>query len=113
MDIRHEEIHEVSIKPEKVADFFGCLADPTRIRILRLLETGSKTGNEVAEALNFSLPAVSYQLRILRSHDIVRVERSGRTKNFSLADQHILDTLREGITHIQHNHGEKDLNDTE
>jgi ArsR family transcriptional regulator len=113
MEISNEEIHEVQLKPEKIADFFACLADPTRIRIMRLLETGSKTGNEVAEALNMSLPAISYQLRILRSHDIVRVARSGRTKNFSLADQHIMDILREGITHILHNKVEEDQDDTE
>ena len=70
-----------------LADLFKVFSDTTRI-------------NEIAENLGASQSAVSHQLRILKQAHLVKFRRDGRNIHYSLADDHVLTILDQGLTHI-------------
>ncbi|MHA1341340.1 MAG: ArsR/SmtB family transcription factor [Promethearchaeota archaeon] len=88
-------------KTRKLARFFSALADETRLQILDMLAThGELTVNQIRDIIGTSLPAISYQLRILSTADLVKYEKRGRKKFFKLADEHVRKILDDGALHI-------------
>jgi DNA-binding transcriptional ArsR family regulator len=85
-----------------LADVFGLLGDPGRMRILITLLPGPRTVTELAEHSGLSPSATSHALRLLRSHRVVDVRRSGRTASYSIADDHVREFLERGLEHIGH-----------
>lgn len=83
-----------------LADLFKVFSDTTRIKILYALIEGERSVNDIAEATGTSQSAVSHQLRILKQAHLVKFRRDGRTINYSLADDHVLTILDQGLTHI-------------
>ena len=61
-----------------LARFFRVLGDPTRLRLIQLLEEGSRTAGELVAALHASQPRVSTHLACLRHCGFVSGERRGR-----------------------------------
>ncbi len=61
----------------KLVSLCKSLADPTRVRLLRLLLTHELTVGEVAQALAASQPTVSRNLRILTEAGLVSTRREG------------------------------------
>ncbi len=84
----------------QMAESFKALSDPTRLQILALLFTGERTVGDVADHLEVSQSAISHQLRILRTLDIVRYHKEGREVYYSLADEHVRDILLRTLEHI-------------
>ena len=101
----------------KLADFFSAFSDETRLTILSHLLKGSFNVNEILDKINFGrdenekvkLPAISYQLKILRKNDLVSYKKEGRKKFFRLADKHIVHILSDAITHISGDHSCEDI----
>jgi DNA-binding transcriptional ArsR family regulator len=66
---------------EKQASIFGLLADPTRLKLLRLLsrqrEPNALCVNALAYRLGVTQSAVSQHLRVLKSAGLVKGERRG------------------------------------
>jgi ArsR family transcriptional regulator len=85
-----------------VADLFKALSDPTRIRIISLLAHAELCVGDLHLVLGMTQPAVSHQLRILRSMHIVTARKEGRHVFYTLADEHIHDMFHQGLAHIQH-----------
>lgn len=85
-----------------MAERFKALADPTRLMILTLLFNGERGVGDIADHLAVSQSAVSHQLRLLRSLDIVRYRKEGREVYYDLADDHVRDILMRTIEHILH-----------
>jgi len=83
-----------------MAESFKALGDPTRLRILALLFDGERSVGDLAEHLDVSQSAVSHQLRILRTLDIVRYRKDGREVYYALADDHVRDILSRTLEHI-------------
>lgn len=84
----------------KLARFFSALSDETRLKILELLSDSELTVNEIRDHIGTSLPAISYQLRILTSTELVKYEKRGRKKFFKLADEHIQKILEDSLNHV-------------
>ena len=85
---------------QRMAEFFGVLADPTRLRLISLLSASESCVCDLAESLSVSESAVSHQLRALRNARLVRYRKSGRQVFYRLHDHHIFDlykTLREHL----------------
>lgn len=76
------------------ADFFKALAHPLRIKILEVLVDGEKSVNEIQSAIGSEGSAVSQQLIILRSKNIVVGVKDGNRVIYSLRDPLIVDLLR-------------------
>ncbi|MBR2567615.1 MAG: winged helix-turn-helix transcriptional regulator [Paenibacillus sp.] len=76
------------------ADFFKALAHPLRIRILEILSEGSKTVNEIQAILGTEGSAVSQQLAVLRSKNVVIGVKDGTSVIYSLRDPLIKELLQ-------------------
>ena len=84
-----------------LADLFKVFSDTTRIKILYALMNDERASTRVAENLGASQSAVSHQpLRILKQAHLVEFRRDGRNIHYSLADDHVLTILDQGLTHI-------------
>ncbi|OZB91337.1 metalloregulator ArsR/SmtB family transcription factor [Paenibacillus sp. XY044] len=75
------------------ADFFKALAHPLRISILEVLVKGDKNVNEIQTILGSEGSAVSQQLAILRSKNVVRGIKDGTSVIYTLTDPLIKDLL--------------------
>jgi DNA-binding transcriptional ArsR family regulator len=66
------------------ADVFSVLANPVRRKILELLLRGPSTANEIADRFAQHRPAVSEHLQVLRNARLVRSEKRGRERHYSV-----------------------------
>lgn len=86
----------------KLAELFKVFGDSTRIRILyELFEFPELSVTELAERISMTVSAVSHQLRTLRTSNLIRSRREGKTVFYSLADEHVKTILSMGIEHIE------------
>lgn len=85
-----------------LADVFGLLADPGRLRLLVALLGGELCVCDLAAASGLTESATSHALRILRAHRVVAVRRAGRMAFYRLADAHVRMLLDLALTHIAH-----------
>lgn len=93
--ISDEEIMDVS-------DFFKVFGDPTRLRLLILLDMNGEMGvGAIADTLSMSQSAISQQLKVLRSSRLVRFRKEGRSSIYRLSDDHIHRILKLGIEHYE------------
>jgi DNA-binding transcriptional ArsR family regulator len=74
------------MKPQPL---FQALADPSRRRILKLLQPGALSAGELSDHFAFSLASLSHHLSILKSADLICAERRG---------QHIIYSLNTSVT---------------
>ena len=84
-----------------LAETFRVLGDPTRVRILDALAGGELCVCDIAALAGISESAVSHQLRLLRGMRLVRPRRAGRQVFYSVDDQHILELLKQALTHVE------------
>jgi ArsR family transcriptional regulator, arsenate/arsenite/antimonite-responsive transcriptional repressor len=70
------------------------LADDSRRQILLLLKNKSLTTGEIAEHFEFSLPAVSTHLRILREADLIIEKKQGKNKFYSINQRQTLEIVK-------------------
>lgn len=75
------------------AEFFKALAHPLRIRILEILSDGEKNVNEIQSLVGSEGSAVSQQLSVLRSKNIVTGTKDGNRVIYSLKDPMIIELL--------------------
>ncbi|WP_420812638.1 ArsR/SmtB family transcription factor [Planococcus versutus] len=75
------------------AEFFKALAHPLRIRILEILADGKKSVNEIQQLAESEGSAVSQQLTVLRSKNIVTGSKEGNRVIYSLRDPLIIELL--------------------
>lgn len=83
-----------------LAEFFKVFADTTRIKILYVLLKQEMCVCDIAQTLEMTQSAISHQLRILKQMDLVKNRRDGKTIYYSLADNHIVSILNQGMDHI-------------
>jgi DNA-binding transcriptional ArsR family regulator len=71
---------------ESVSRRFRVLGEPQRLRILKILEAGPKSVNEVVELLDVSQPNVSRHLQALFEAGLLARRRSGTSTVYSVSD---------------------------
>jgi DNA-binding transcriptional ArsR family regulator len=86
---------------ERTANLFRALGDAPRLRMLRLLQQGEWCVTELVTAVGEKFSTVSQRLRVLRGEGLVRRRREGSHIYYSLADQHVIDLMRNGLAHAQ------------
>jgi len=87
----------------ELADLFGLLGDPGRIRILSaLLEAGELCVCDLAATVEMTESSVSHALRLMRTAGMVRHRRDGRRMYYSLADSHVRLLLDVTLEHLRH-----------
>ena len=84
-----------------VAELFKIFGDSTRIRILNFLLEKENNVSSIAESLNLSQTAVSHQLKILKTNNLIKNRRDGKVIYYSLADEHVRDIISIGLEHVK------------
>ena len=57
---------------------FKALSDPTRRRILQLLNNGPLSAGEIADQFNMTKPSISHHLNLLKQVDMIMDEKQGQ-----------------------------------
>ena len=83
-----------------LADLFGTLSDPSRLRIIDSLLGGEQSVGGIASLLGMTESAVSHQLRRLRFMRLVRTRRAGRQVFYGLDDDHVARLFKLGLEHV-------------
>ncbi len=86
---------------QRVADTMFALSTPSRLQILAYLRDGPRTVSEIVAAVGMEQSAVSHQLRVLRDHAVLNVQRSGRRRHYSLRDEHVGELLEDALRHVR------------
>lgn len=74
-----------TIDTEQRAKIFAALADPTRLRIVDLLQqTEELSGSEIASQLGISLALYCHHSRTLNEAGLIQIRKEGQTKYSSL-----------------------------
>jgi ArsR family transcriptional regulator, lead/cadmium/zinc/bismuth-responsive transcriptional repressor len=89
-----------SEKAQRMADFFGLLADANRLRIISLLADIELCVGDLAIALDMSDSAVSHQLKTLRALRLVKYRKQGRHVFYQLLDRHVFDLYNTVLDHL-------------
>ncbi len=63
---------------------FKALNDPTRRKILELLQERDMTAGEIVEQFNISGPSISHHLDLLKQAQLVTAEKDGQYIYYSL-----------------------------
>ena len=69
---------------ETIVRVMRLLSDPTRLKLLALLEDGERNVSELCEALDAPQPTVSHHLSLMRSASMVTNRRSGKQVYYQL-----------------------------
>ncbi|MCA0252416.1 MAG: metalloregulator ArsR/SmtB family transcription factor [Actinobacteria bacterium] len=84
----------------EAAQLFRVLGSESRLQILLLLGSGSRTVGALVEATEMSQPLVSQHLRTLRQSGLVTAVRSGKEVAYRLADQHVSHVISDALVHV-------------
>ena len=84
-----------------LAELFKIFGDSTRVKILYALLEGELCVCDIAGLMEVTQSAVSHQLRVLKGSKLVKFRREGKTVYYSLADEHVIRILSQGMEHIQ------------
>ncbi len=68
---------------------FAALADPTRRAIAERLFEGSASVSELAEPFDVTLPAIVKQLAVLEHAGLVKHQKDGRVRYFTLVPEQL------------------------
>ena len=83
-----------------LAELFKIFGDSTRVKILYALLESELCVCDIAKLMEVTQSAVSHQLRVLKNSKLVKFRREGKTVYYSLADDHVLHILDQGMEHI-------------
>jgi len=87
-------------KAQRMAEFFGLLADANRLRILSVLALQEWCVGDLAATLGMSESAVSHQLKTLRALRLVNHRKQGRHVFYCLEDHHVLNLYQAVVEHL-------------
>ena len=85
-----------------LSELFKLIGDPTRLKILLLLQDNELCVCDIADALKMGQSAISHQLRLLRGARLVKFHKEGKSALYSLDDAHVLNLIIDGLEHVQH-----------
>ena len=77
-----------------MGDTWKAVADGNRRQILLLLKDGEKTPGEISGNFDFTLPALSTHLRVLREADLVSERKAGQKRYYSLNRDKMTEMMR-------------------
>ncbi|USS84561.1 metalloregulator ArsR/SmtB family transcription factor [Fructilactobacillus myrtifloralis] len=86
----------------ETSQIFKLLVNPERLRILLLLENNPVDVSTIVTKLQLSQSNVSHQLALLKKHQLVSAQRTGKRMLYSLNDPHILTIVEMAYQHSEH-----------
>ena len=85
----------------EVSDNFKVFGDSTRLKILYALSQRDLCVCDLAAVLDMSQSAISHQLRVLRSKNLVKFRKEGKMACYYLADDHVVSMIELGVEHTK------------
>lgn len=79
---------------------FQALSDPTRIKIVALLQQQELCVCSIASAIGSTNSNISHQLRILRNLKLLKFRREGKKVYYSLDDKHVKQLVEVAFEHV-------------
>ena len=76
------------------------LSDPTRRELLELLKGGRKAAGEIVDHFEFTAPAISRHLSVLKEADLIRDTREGKYIYYEL-NASVLEEIMLWITQLK------------
>lgn len=101
-DTHIDELDPASPLVEVVAELFGLLADPTRVRIILALDVDELSVNHLADLVDRAPAAVSQHLAKLRLARLVTVRQEGNRAFYRLRDEHPRRLVIEALLQAEH-----------
>ena len=83
-----------------LAELFKIFGDTTRIKIMYALHEDEMCVCAISELLGMTQSAVSHQLKTLKTANLVKSRRDGKTIYYSIADDHVRTIIALGFEHI-------------
>ena len=84
-----------------MCDFFNILGDPTRLKILLLIDNNTTMCvYDIASKLEMTKSAVSHQLALLRQARLISSKKEGKEVFYSLQDDHIKTVVETAFEHV-------------
>lgn len=83
-----------------LSDLFKVFGDTTRIKILFSLFESEMCVCAIAELVGMTQSAVSHQLKILKTANLVGNRREGKTVIYFLSDDHVRTIIGQGFDHL-------------
>ena len=71
---------------QALANVFKALSDTTRLRVLKLLESGELCVCDIVTALDMSQPKISFHLNTLKEAGLIKDRKEGRWIHYRLDD---------------------------
>ncbi len=83
-----------------LASLFKMFSDPSRVKLLHVLEKHELCVCDLTFLLGITKSAVSHQLSLLKMANLVKYRREGQVVYYSLADDHVKTLLDIGLEHL-------------
>lgn len=87
-----DEVDERKVRAQ--SRVFRALSDPTRLKILKLLNVREMCVCEIMVALGMTQPTASHHLGVLENAGLITHRRRGRWVFYSLSNQDVLNLLK-------------------
>lgn len=90
-----------------MGDVFKALSDPTRRKILELLQNQSLNAGEIADYFQITKPSISHHLNILKNSGLIIDERKGQNIIYSIdmtVFQEVMKWFMNFVDKGEHNH---------
>jgi DNA-binding transcriptional ArsR family regulator len=84
-----------------VTKVFKAISDPTRRRVLQLLQNGPMSAGELGDQFDVSKPTMSAHFAVLKEADLVHTEKAGKSVIYHLK----LSVLEEALLAFIHSVG--------
>ena len=68
--------------------------------VAEILIKGELCVQDIADSLQMTQSAISHQLRVLKQAHLVKSRRDGKTIYYSLADDHVMTIMAQGLEHV-------------
>ncbi|MEG0693713.1 MAG: metalloregulator ArsR/SmtB family transcription factor, partial [Oscillospiraceae bacterium] len=105
----HKEAIDTSIKmipsDEEIitlSDSFKVLSDMSRLKIVFALMNTELCVCDICHVVGMSQSAISHQLRVLRSANMVKYKKKGKLVYYSIDDAHVSNIIKISLEHMKH-----------
>lgn len=86
---------------EDVSALFRIIGDPTRLKILWIIKDHELCVCDICVLMDMSKSAVSHQLAVLRSANLVKYKKEGKSVFYMLSDEHVSQLINICLEHTK------------
>jgi DNA-binding transcriptional ArsR family regulator len=97
---------------EVVSEYFGLLAEPTRLKILSSICDGERSVSDIVERVGATQTNVSRHLNLMYGKGVLKRRRDGQMTFYSIADANVVTLCRTACVHMASQLDDKSISNT-